>query len=246
MSAVASSRIGVTAFSAARCTVSVHLALQNGERGRGPDIPDSFSRQLSARPLMSTTPVNNSPRPTGVLPTMRSPSTRTLALALASVAAVAALGGAASAQASAPLSDEPVTLSLVGFAVPKAGNDAAQAAVRRDRRRARASPGRPPTAPRATRAARSSAGLEADYVHFSLEPRRDPPGRRRPRRRGLERRPEPRASSPTRSWCSSSARATPRASQAGTTWSSPASASSPRTPARPARRAGTSSRLRPA
>ena len=63
---------------------------------------------------------------------MRSPSTRTLALTLASVAAVAALGGAASAQASAPLSDEPVTLSLVGFAVPKAGNDAAQAAVRRD------------------------------------------------------------------------------------------------------------------
>ena len=118
---------------------------------------------------MSTTPVNNSPRPTGVLSTMRSPSTRTLALALASAAAVAALGGAPSARASAPLSDEPVTLSLVAFSVPKAGNDAAQAAF------AETAAGANVTWETSYGASgdqsRSVAGgLHADFVHFSLEP----------------------------------------------------------------------------
>ena len=112
---------------------------------------------------------------------MRSPSTRTLALALASVAAVAALGGAASVQASAPLSDEPVTLSLVGFAVPKAGNDAAQAVFADTPAGANVSwetsYGASGDQSRAV-----AGGLHADYVHFSLEPRRDAPRRRRPRR----------------------------------------------------------------
>ena len=61
------------------------------------------------------------------------------------------------------------------------------------------------------------AGLDADYVAFSLEPDIDPPGGRRPGRRRLERRPARRASSATRSWSSSCARATRRASRPGTT-----------------------------
>ena len=100
---------------------------------------------------------------------MRSPSTRTLALALASVAAVAALGGAASVQASAPLSDEPVTLSLVAFSVPKAGNDAAQAAFAETPAGANVSwetsYGASGDQSRAV-----ANGLSADVVALSLEP----------------------------------------------------------------------------
>ena len=58
-----------------------------------------------------------------------------------------------------------------------------------------------PSAPPATRAARSRPACRPTSSHFSLEPRHDPAGRRRARRRRLEPERSTRASSPTRSSC---------------------------------------------
>ncbi len=166
--------------------------------------------------------------------------TRIGALLVGAMVGVLALAGCSSA-ASGDSGTGGTELSLVGFAVPKAANDAAQALW------GQTADGKGVAWTTSYGASGDQsravvAGLEADYVHFSVEQRRDPAGRRRARRRGLERRRRPRASSRTRSWCSSCARATRRTSRAGTTSSSPASGSSPRTRAPPARPAGTSSR----
>ena len=212
---------------------------RTGETAAGV-IPDSFSRQLFARPLMSTTPVNNSPRPTGVLPTMRSPSTRTLALALASVAAIAALGGASAAQASAPLSDDPVTLSLVAFSVPKAGNDAAEAAFAETPAGANVtwetSYGASGDQSRAV-----AGGLHADFVHFSLEPDMTRLVDAGLVAAGLERRSQPRHRHRL-GRRARRARGQPQGHhRTGPTSLATTSASSPPTPDRRGRHAGTSS-----
>ena len=96
---------------------------------------------------------------------MRSPSRLLLG---ATLALLAVATGAVAAGASTPLDDEPVTLSLVGFAVPKAGNDAAQALFAETPEGAgvtwETSYGASGDQSRAV-----AAGLHADYVHFSLE-----------------------------------------------------------------------------
>ena len=78
-------------------------------------------------------------------------------------------------------------LTLVGFTVPKAGNDAAQAAFAETPAGARASLGDRPTARPATRAAPWPAGCRPTTSTSPSSPTY-PPRRRRPRRRGLERR----------------------------------------------------------
>jgi sulfate/thiosulfate-binding protein len=102
---------------------------------------------------------------------MRIRSTTALAVAMASTLLLGACGGddgAADAATAAPGGTEDVTLSLVGFAVPQEANNAVQAKFAETPEGAGVSwdesYGASGEQSRAV-----IAGLEADYVHFSLE-----------------------------------------------------------------------------
>ena len=166
--------------------------------------------------------------------------TRIGALLVGAMVGVLALAGCSSA-ASGDSGTGGTELSLVGFAVPKAANDAAQALW------GQTADGKGVTWTTSYGASGDQsravvAGLEGRLRALLPRQRHDPAGGRRSRGQGLGRGAEQGHRLATRSWCSSCARATRRTSRAGTTSSSPASGSSLPTRARPALLAGTSSR----
>jgi len=97
-----------------------------------------------------------------------------LGIVAAGLLALSACGGDSASEGSSggdsgSSGAESTTLSLVGFAVPKAGNDAAQAEFAKTPEgegvKWKASYGASGEQSRAV-----AAGLEADYVHFSISP----------------------------------------------------------------------------